>query len=163
MGDRSSLAQRAVHQSGKRREAVSSGLGWLGDDVLAVIKALNLHRPVLAGHSVAGEELSSIGSRHPGTLNTDPGQNTSWMACQTQPRILGGPKQFPENASPSERTRQTDAIRSIPSFLPRLREYFLSAALFQCSCTPRLASCPLLSGLYTVPEGGLPACAASCR
>ncbi len=37
----------------------------LGDDVLAVIKALNLRKPVLAGHSLAGEELSSIGSRHP--------------------------------------------------------------------------------------------------
>ncbi len=37
----------------------------LGDDVLAVIKSLKLHRPVLVGHSVAGEELSSIGSRHP--------------------------------------------------------------------------------------------------
>ncbi len=37
----------------------------LGDDVLAVIKALKLKRPVLAGHSIAGEELSSIGSRHP--------------------------------------------------------------------------------------------------
>ena len=37
----------------------------LGDDVLAVIDALNLQKPVLAGHSIAGEELSSIGSRHP--------------------------------------------------------------------------------------------------
>lgn len=37
----------------------------LGDDVLAVIDALKLNRPVLAGHSIAGEELSSIGSRHP--------------------------------------------------------------------------------------------------
>lgn len=37
----------------------------LGDDVLAVIDALKLQRPVLAGHSIAGEELSSIGSRHP--------------------------------------------------------------------------------------------------
>ena len=37
----------------------------LGDDVIAVIDALQLDRPVLAGHSVAGEELSSIGSsRH---------------------------------------------------------------------------------------------------
>src|SRR5574340_963378 len=32
----------------------------LGDDVLAVIDALQLHRPVLAGHSIAGEELSSV-------------------------------------------------------------------------------------------------------
>ncbi|HSY80404.1 MAG TPA: alpha/beta hydrolase [Gemmatimonadaceae bacterium] len=37
----------------------------LGDDVLAVIDSLGLHRPVLVGHSFAGEELSSIGSRHP--------------------------------------------------------------------------------------------------
>jgi len=37
----------------------------LGDDVLAVLAALNLHRPVLAGSSIAGQELSSVGSRHP--------------------------------------------------------------------------------------------------
>jgi len=37
----------------------------LGDDVLAVIDSLKLNRPVLAGHSIAGEELSSVGSRHP--------------------------------------------------------------------------------------------------
>jgi len=37
----------------------------LGDDVLAAIDALKLTKPVLAGHSIAGEELSSIGSRHP--------------------------------------------------------------------------------------------------
>jgi alpha/beta hydrolase fold len=34
----------------------------LGDDVLAVIDALSLQKPVLAGHSIAGEELSSIGN-----------------------------------------------------------------------------------------------------
>jgi pimeloyl-ACP methyl ester carboxylesterase len=37
----------------------------LGDDVLVVIESLNLHRPVLVGHSIAGEELSSVASRHP--------------------------------------------------------------------------------------------------
>jgi pimeloyl-ACP methyl ester carboxylesterase len=37
----------------------------LGDDVLAVLDALKLNRPVLAGHSLGGEELSSVGSRHP--------------------------------------------------------------------------------------------------
>jgi non-heme chloroperoxidase len=35
----------------------------LGDDVLAVMQALRIERPVLVGHSLAGEELSSIGSR----------------------------------------------------------------------------------------------------
>jgi pimeloyl-ACP methyl ester carboxylesterase len=37
----------------------------LGEDVLAVIDALHLSSPVLAGHSVAGEELSYIAVRHP--------------------------------------------------------------------------------------------------
>ena len=37
----------------------------LGDDVLAVVDSLRLNRPVLVGHSIAGEELSSIGSRYP--------------------------------------------------------------------------------------------------
>jgi non-heme chloroperoxidase len=37
----------------------------LGDDVLAVIDSLKLNRPVLVGHSIGGEELSSVGSRHP--------------------------------------------------------------------------------------------------
>lgn len=37
----------------------------LGDDVLAVMDALMISRPILVGHSIAGEELSSIGTRHP--------------------------------------------------------------------------------------------------
>ena len=37
----------------------------LSDDVLAVVAALDLDRPVLVGHSIAGSELSSVGSRHP--------------------------------------------------------------------------------------------------
>jgi len=37
----------------------------LGDDVLAVLDALKIEKPVLVGHSIAGEELSSIATRHP--------------------------------------------------------------------------------------------------
>jgi non-heme chloroperoxidase len=36
----------------------------LGEDVLAVIAALKLDRPILAGHSISGEELSWIGTYH---------------------------------------------------------------------------------------------------
>ena len=36
----------------------------LADDLCAVIDALKIERPVLVGHSVAGDELSSMGSRH---------------------------------------------------------------------------------------------------
>jgi pimeloyl-ACP methyl ester carboxylesterase len=41
----------------------------LGDDILAVMQALNIERPVLVGHSIAGEELSSIGSRFPAKVS----------------------------------------------------------------------------------------------
>jgi pimeloyl-ACP methyl ester carboxylesterase len=37
----------------------------LGDDVEAVMDALNLNRPILVGHSIAGVELSSIANDHP--------------------------------------------------------------------------------------------------
>lgn len=37
----------------------------LGDDVLAVLDALKINHPVLVGHSIAGEELSSVATRHP--------------------------------------------------------------------------------------------------
>lgn len=37
----------------------------LGDDVLAVLDFLHLNQPILAGHSIAGQELSSLGSRYP--------------------------------------------------------------------------------------------------
>ena len=36
----------------------------LGDDVVAVIDALKLRRPVLVGHSLGGVELSSVANRH---------------------------------------------------------------------------------------------------
>ena len=41
----------------------------LGDDILAVMQALRIERPVLVGHSLAGEELSSIGSRFPNKVS----------------------------------------------------------------------------------------------
>jgi pimeloyl-ACP methyl ester carboxylesterase len=37
----------------------------LGDDVIAVVDSLKLSGPVLAAHSIGGEELSSVGTRHP--------------------------------------------------------------------------------------------------
>lgn len=37
----------------------------LGNDVLAVMEALKINQPVLVGHSFGGEEMTSIGTRHP--------------------------------------------------------------------------------------------------
>jgi non-heme chloroperoxidase len=46
-------------------DAANYSADRLGDDVLAVLDALKLERPVLVGHSIAGEELSSVGTRYP--------------------------------------------------------------------------------------------------
>jgi non-heme chloroperoxidase len=60
------ITRRGFGNSSKPAPTVSNYTAdRLGDDVIAVIDALQLDRPVLAGHSIAGEELSSIGSRHP--------------------------------------------------------------------------------------------------
>ena len=40
----------------------------LGKDVLAVLDHLSIEKPVLIGHSIAGQELSFVASRHPGRV-----------------------------------------------------------------------------------------------
>jgi non-heme chloroperoxidase len=40
----------------------------LADDVLAVMDSLGVRKPVVIGHSIAGQELSSIGSRFPAAV-----------------------------------------------------------------------------------------------
>jgi non-heme chloroperoxidase len=37
----------------------------LGDDIIAILDSLKIIKPVVIGHSIAGEELSSIGTRFP--------------------------------------------------------------------------------------------------
>jgi len=37
----------------------------LADDIVAVLQTLKIERPILVGHSIAGEELSAVGNRHP--------------------------------------------------------------------------------------------------
>ena len=54
-----------------RSSHVASGYSAerLADDVLTVMGRLNIVRPVLVGHSIAGEELSSIGTRFPSKVS----------------------------------------------------------------------------------------------
>jgi non-heme chloroperoxidase len=40
----------------------------LADDLLAVADSLSIVKPVVIGHSLGGQELSSLGSRHPGKV-----------------------------------------------------------------------------------------------
>src|SRR5205807_2196687 len=59
------ITRRGFGASGAPQpDATNYTAGRLGEDVLAIIDTLHLIQPVLAGHSVAGEELSYIGSQH---------------------------------------------------------------------------------------------------
>jgi hypothetical protein len=57
----------------------------LGDDVLAVLASLKIDKPVLVGHSIAGEELSSIGS----------GIRKRWQALSTSTPATPTPSTMP--------------------------------------------------------------------
>lgn len=60
------ITRRGFGASGKPAPTVANySADRLGQDVLAVIDALHLDHPVLAGHSIAGEELSWIGTHDP--------------------------------------------------------------------------------------------------
>jgi pimeloyl-ACP methyl ester carboxylesterase len=101
----------------------------LGDDVLAVMKVLNISRPVLAGESIGGQELSSIGERYPdavaGLVYLDatgpfafyvPNSNSMAVDIATVRRDL---TQLPKEAlSPS---RSLALIRQIQDALPSLQ------------------------------------------
>jgi non-heme chloroperoxidase len=41
----------------------------LGDDVLSIMESLEIRKPALVGASIAGEELSSVGSRYPDRIS----------------------------------------------------------------------------------------------
>jgi non-heme chloroperoxidase len=65
------------------------GADRLGDDVLAVMDALKLTKPILVGASIGGAELSSIGSRHPervsGLIYLDAGYEFAYAGPGTKP------------------------------------------------------------------------------
>jgi non-heme chloroperoxidase len=99
----------------------------LGDDVLAVMAALNLQKPVLAGHSIAGEELSSIGSRHPekvsGLIYLDPGYSAFYDRAlgDSQLDMLETRNKI-EQLLPFDPTGPTKPIEALLDTLPQLEK-----------------------------------------
>jgi non-heme chloroperoxidase len=57
------ITGRSFGESGFSPEGY--GADRLGDDVLAFPDALRLEKPILVGHSLGGEELSSVATRYP--------------------------------------------------------------------------------------------------
>jgi pimeloyl-ACP methyl ester carboxylesterase len=98
----------------------------LGDDVLAVIGTLQLNRPVLAGHSIAGRELTSVGSRHPekisGLIYLDAGFDYAMPAAQ----MIAGEQKYTEIPVPIL------AIFAVPHTPPpAIRENLAAVAAFE--------------------------------
>lgn len=58
----------------------------LANDVLRVLDALELERPVLVGHSVAGDELSSIGARRPSRISALIYLDAAWDRTYVEPQ-----------------------------------------------------------------------------
>ena len=106
----------------------------LADDVLAVIERLHLAKPLIVGHSLAGEELSSIGSRHPervaGLVYLDagyryalsgPGLNDLQLDMITMRRYLAHAL---DDVDPAQGKKSADAfLNELPEFAKELQAY----------------------------------------
>ena len=89
----------------------------LANDVLRVLDALKLEKPVLAGHSVAGEELSSIGARFSDRIAALIYLDAAWDRTYVPPHasakegnfdkvgIHDQPKPDPERFDPADEVR----------------------------------------------------------
>jgi len=61
------ITRRGFGESGFSPE--NYGADRLGDDLLAVLDALKLKKPILVGHSLGGEEMSSVATRYPNRVS----------------------------------------------------------------------------------------------
>ena len=111
------ITRRGFGESGFSAEGY--GADRLGDDVLAVLDALKLKRPILVGHSFGGEELSSVATRYPSRVAAlvyleaaypyafDNGKGPTWK------EIEDAMKPMPNAPSPSE---SSPALASFAAF-----------------------------------------------
>ncbi|MGB6984880.1 MAG: alpha/beta hydrolase [Candidatus Aquilonibacter sp.] len=91
-----SMTRRGFGNSSKPAPTVANySTDRLGDDVLAVMNALAIEKPVLIGHSIGGEELSDIGTRYPqkvaGLIYLDAGYWYAFDAGVPQPNMSRPP------------------------------------------------------------------------
>jgi non-heme chloroperoxidase len=84
------------------------GADRLGDDVLAVLNALKLKKPILVGHSLGGEELSWVATRYPSRVAAlvyleaaypyafDNGKGPTWKEFEDARKLMPSPPPLSE-------------------------------------------------------------------
>lgn len=104
----------------------------LGDDVVAVLDNLKLESPVLVGHSMAGEELSSVATRFPdrvsGLIYLDAAY---YYAFDSDGRV----KKMSENSEPAEQT-SSNGKKEASSSAEKLDQSITEASDQQGIATP---------------------------
>jgi non-heme chloroperoxidase len=89
--------------------AMDNPADFLGDDIVAVIGALKINKPILVGHSIAGAGLSWVANRHPDRISGlvyldaaysysfDNGKGADAREMQTLPRPQSPPPEPPRS------------------------------------------------------------------
>ncbi len=121
----------------------------LGDDIVAVIDALHIERPALIGHSIAGEELSAVGTYHPekvsGLVYLDAGYSYALYdpTAGSLDRIPVDAPDFKDdlaiaNSNAVDLSKQQAAIeRLLKIEIPRLQRDLRSVQIFNAALAPR--------------------------
>jgi len=126
------ITRRGFGQSGFSPEGY--GADQLGDDVIAVLDALKLEKPVLVGHSLGGEEMSSVATRYPNRV-----AGLVYLEA-------GYPYAFENGKGPTMKEFQ-DARKLAPRAPPPSESALASFAALQQACMRGLG--------FTYPEGEL--------
>jgi pimeloyl-ACP methyl ester carboxylesterase len=125
----------------------------LGDDVLALIDQLKLSKPVLAAHSLGGEELSSIGSRFPekvaGLIYLDAGYTYAYYnSARPDFNIEMNELQMLLDKVRSKRNGDLAAIEELLARLPDLEKLLLQQRKkLASSPTPPTGSQPITGAI----------------
>jgi len=120
------------------------GSNRLGDDVLAVLDALAIERPVLAGHSLGGLELSSIATRYPervaGLIYLDAGYQYAFDDGRPPPDVKEPDIEQPQVPGPTP--ADVASYAALRAWQQRIYGYGFPEAEMRATSQPRADGLP---------------------